>query len=476
MRLTRLLFFALLCCASFASLQAQSTTTATVLRPYITSISPQSLLAGVDSTVLTINGKRFQRGAAVYFNARKLTNVRIDGDSVIVAVVPAELTVNADVAVLLVENPDETKIGTRLSVRPEPCSPFGVASGGFGEIRPTSTFASTQPFTVQVLGTSFAGNIRAVLGGVELLVYSTSATSVMARVPAFFSSGQHLLQVIQREGCVLGKLMFIYPHDPIFAPAITRVNPIFFPPNGGNITITGVNFSTLATVRLGSTTLAIVSISETRIVAIVPPVGYSLFTTLSVTNPDGQVDTQTLGYIVDPNNLAPAITEISPPYLSANGGVLTITGADFSTQAIVRLGSSILTTISISANRIVAIAPPNLEYGRNSFVVSVTNPDGWYVSRIWGISVSVNISESQVHISPNPATTALTLETTLDRAATLTLTLRNILGEAVLQEHHTAASGRFATTLDVSALANGVYMLEVSDGTGGRWVQKVVKY
>jgi hypothetical protein len=45
----------------------------------------------------------------------------------------------------------------------------------------------------------------------------------------------------------------------------------------------------------------------------------------------------------------------------------------------------------------------------------------------------------------------------------------------VLEERHTAASGRFATTLDVSALASGVYVLEVSDGIG-RWAQKVVKY
>jgi hypothetical protein len=82
---------------------------------------------------------------------------------------------------------------------------------------------------------------------------------------------------------------------------------------------------------------------------------------------------------------------------------------------------------------------------------------------------------STTTLYPNPATTALTLETTLDRAATLTLTLRNVMGAPVLEERHTAASGRFSTTLDVSALASGVYVLEVSDGTG-RWAQKVVKY
>lgn len=134
-----------------------------------------------------------------------------------------------------------------------------------------------------------------------------------------------------------------------------------------------------------------------------------------------------------------------------------------------------LSIVSSTSNRIVAIIPPNLPL--TFYILSVVNSDGQsdFTTIVNPLSVNANIS-SFTTLSPNPATTALTLETTLDRSATLTLTLRNVMGAAVLEERHTAASGRFSTTLDVSALANGVYMLEVSDGTGGRWVQKVVKY
>lgn len=383
MRLTRLLFFALLCCASFASLQAQSTTTATVLRPYITSISPQSLLTGVDSTVLTINGKRFQRGAAVYFNARKLTNVRIDGDSVIVAVVPAELTVNADVAVLLVENPDETKVGLRIGV--------GTRNTGyFFSISPSTTTATFSTFTIRILGIGFAGVPRVFLGGSELIVTSTSGTQIRAQVPA------------------------------------------------------SLNFPGTYTVHLVQNRIAI-------------PVGSLTFVTSGL-------------------YASPAISRVSPSFLSSSGGNLTIEGTNFSRGVVVRLGSIQLTIVSMTSERIVATAPPNLGYFQRTFLLSVTNPNGEVAVTSWGVVTNVEANPNTTTLSPNPVTTALTLETTLDRAATLTLTLRNILGEAVLQERHTAASGRFATTLDVSALANGVYMLEVSDGTDGRWVQKVIKY
>ncbi len=474
MRLTRLLFCALLSCTSFVSLYAQSTTTATVLRPYITRISPESLLTGADSTVLTINGKCFQRGAAVYFNARKLTNVRIDGDSVIVAVVPGELTVNADVAVLLVENPDETRIGMRVWVRhicdiELPLRP---------RITPYTTNATMQAFRLTIANGAiqdFKPNSRLFLSGTPLTIIRNDGRTLIADVPATLNTvGTYALQLVPENVC-FNQIYTISLWAQ--APAITRVNPIFFPPNGGNITITGVNFSTLATVRLGSTTLAIVSISETRIVAISPPVGYRLFTTLSVTNPDGQIATQTLGYIIDPNDQqAPTITRLTPSVVCKNTQTnVTITGTNFIEGVRVLLGSLPLAIVSSSTNQIIITVPENIPLA--PYLLSVINPDGQYATQFLPLTcVGVNVYDTVSLVSPNPVTTALTLETTLDRAATLTLTLRNILGEAVLQERHTAASGRFATTLDVSTLANGIYLLEVSDGAGGRWVQKVVKY
>ncbi len=388
MRLTRLPLLALFFCASFVGLHAQSTTTATVLRPYITSLSPQSLLTGLDSTVLTINGKRFQRGAAVYFNARKLTNVRIDGDSVIVAVVPGELTVNADVAVLLVENSDETRIGMRVWVRhicdiELPLRP---------RITPYTTNATMQAFRLTVANGAvqdFKPNARLFLSGTPLTIIRNDGRTLIADVPAILNTvGTYALQLVPENVCFNQIYTISFALDPRTAPAITRVTPSILLPNSGNVTIEGINFSTSVRVFLDSFQLTIVSNNIARIVVAIPaslPFGDYL---ISVINPDGRTASQTIHY----------------------------------------------------------------------------GPD------------HVLVLSRTTTLSPNPVTTALTLETTIDRAATLTLTLRNILGEAVLQEHHAAASGRFTATLDVSTHANGIYLLEASDGAGGRWVQKVVKY
>ena len=358
MRLTRLLFCALLSCTSFVSLYAQSTTTATVLRPYITRISPESLLTGADSTVLTINGKCFQRGAAVYFNARKLTNVRIDGDSVIVAVVPGELTVNADVAVLLVENPDETKIGMRVRIF-DACFP-GPAIDVFADFtiaQPVTTNATMQAFTLRIAGAGFSLKTRVEFNGVPISFdpRSTNATFLLAEVPAYLNvPGSYFVRVQWEGGCAKIKPFTILPApDPATAPVITRIFPRY-----GNLPV-GANF--------------------------------------------------------------------------------TIEGLRFSTQATVRLGQIVLATVSIASERIVAIIPSNLATG--TYVLSVTNPDGLSAADIFFSNVLSVVSDISTTLSPNPVTTALTLETTLDRAATLTLTLRNILGEAVLQDHHAAPGG-----------------------------------
>jgi hypothetical protein len=179
--------------------------------------------------------------------------------------------------------------------------------------------------------------------------------------------------------------------------------------------------------------------------------------------------------IIPDDNVAPAITRVTPSSLSTNGGTIVITGAYFSNHVTVRLGSQNLTILSSNTRRITAIVPANLPIGY--YYLSVINLDGQSASQLFRLGVidDVLLSSQNTSLYPNPATTALTLETTLDRAATLTFTLRNVMGASVLEERHTAASGRFATTLDVSALASGVYVLEVSDGIG-RWAQKVVKY
>jgi hypothetical protein len=383
MRLTRLLFSALFGLLAAVALHAQSSTTATILRPYITSISPESLLTGADSTVLTIKGKRFQRGAEVFFNALKLTNTRLEGDSVLVIVIPARYTATPDIATLLLENPDQTKVGIRISI--------------------------LNPPPPQITLTYLSG---------------------------------------------------------------------ICPSTEQNLTISGTNFSAGAVVRIGGVLSSIVSLSSTTIIVVIPnSVNIYFGPQLTVTNPDGQESRRLI--ILPIIDYIPAISKIDPPSIVLGSTkTLVITGINFQVQCrpdlTVRLGQITLSTVSVEPNRIIVRLPDSLRAG--TYILSVTLFNGSVATQsISTLITGIKTEKENTTLYPNPATTALTLETTLDRVATLTLTLRNVMGAAVLEERHTAASGRFATTLDVSALASGVYVLEVSDGIG-RWAQKVVKY
>ena len=385
MKLLRFLLPVLLLPVFLTALHAQSNTTATVLRPYITSVSPSIISPGSPQAIITINGKRFQQGLEVYFSSQKLSQVSLTGDSLITATIPASLLIQPGQASLLVVNPDQTAIGFIV--------PIGVVINEISRIsiEPSVTLATLTAFTVRINGSGFNENTRVFLdgfGNTELRIISISPTLILAQVPASLNVPDfHVIVIVENNINVRGaRLTIIYqPHPP-----------------------------------------------------------------------------------------SPQITRVTPSILSATGGTITISGNGFSLGARVSFGSRQLTILSSSATQITAVVPANLSFGY--YLLSVVNPDGAAATQALGYGVnSVFAPSENTSLYPNPATTALTLETTLDRAATLTLTLRNVMGAAVLEERHTAASGRFATTLDVSALASGVYVLEVSDGVG-RWAQKVVKY
>jgi len=386
MKLLRFLLPVLLLPVFLTALHAQSNTTATVLRPYITSVSPSIISPGSPQTTITINGRRFQQGLEVYFSTQKLSQVFLAGDSLITATIPASLLIQPGQASLLVVNPDQTAIGFIV--------PIGVLRNETSRIsiEPSVTLATLTAFTVRISGSGFNGNTRVFLdglGGTELRILSISPTLLLAQVPASLNVPDfHVIVIVEN-----------------------------------NIIVQGAR--------------------------------------LTITSGGG-----------DP--LIPQITRITPSILSATGGTITISGFGFSLGARVFFGSQQLTILSSSATQITAVVPANLPFGY--IPIFVINPPGLVASQSinYGVNSVFAPSESTT-LYPNPATTALTLETTLDRAATLTLTLRNVMGASVLEERHSAASGRFSTTLDVSALASGVYVLEVSDGIG-RWAQKVVKY
>lgn len=89
-------------------------------------------------------------------------------------------------------------------------------------------------------------------------------------------------------------------------------------------------------------------------------------------------------------------------------------------------------------------------------------------------NVALRSETPDVSLTPNPASDALRITFTLPESVPVLMRMEDMLGRAVLRhEEQSAVQGMFATTLDVSRLAQGAYTLHVQSGRE-RWTRRVV--
>ena len=206
MRFSVMLLVSVVAMFAYQQLSAQSTTTATIILPYITEISPKNLTTGVDSTVVTIRGKNFQQGAKVFFNARLVNAIRAEGDSVLTVIVPGELTLVPDIAFMLIENPDRTRIGLRVAIVQGVHIPCRDTLNNRNSpaifilpptLLPNVTTASMSAFRLRVEAIGITGNTRIFLGTRELAIeaQTTSANSLNTIIPSEFNLSLSLIHI-----------------------------------------------------------------------------------------------------------------------------------------------------------------------------------------------------------------------------------------------------------------------------------------
>lgn len=89
-------------------------------------------------------------------------------------------------------------------------------------------------------------------------------------------------------------------------------------------------------------------------------------------------------------------------------------------------------------------------------------------------NVALRSETSDVSLTPNPASDALHITLALPESSPVLIRMEDMLGRTMLRyEEQSALQGAFATTLDVSRLAQGAYALHVQSGRG-RWTRRVV--
>ncbi|MBZ5537623.1 MAG: IPT/TIG domain-containing protein [Acidobacteriia bacterium] len=227
-----------------------------------------------------------------------------------------------------------------------------VMSPSISSVSPTigSTDGGT---TVTVYGYNFIVGATVNLGGVLATNRTViDNTRITASSPAH-AAGSVSVAVTNddgRTGTLPNAFTYVSP------PTVGGVSPNFGPISGGTaITITGANFQSGATVKLGGTPATNVSfVSGTSLTATTAAHAAGVVDVL-VTNPNGVSKALPGGYSY--NNPAPDISSLAPSSVFvANGAfTLTVNGSDFVSGLVVQVNGSGRATTFVSSNQVTAL-------------------------------------------------------------------------------------------------------------------------
>ncbi len=280
----------------------------------------------------------------------------------------------------------------------------GIAATPNPPSNPAPQVASISPNTgtasggtrVTITGTGFLSGATVSLGGTPATSVSlASSTSIMATTPAHAAGAANVMvtNTDAQSGTLAGGYAYTAPHP---APTVTAITPNSGTINGGTaVTIAGTGFLAGASVKLGGTSAAGVTIVSGTSITATTPAHAAGAVSVVVTNTDTQIGTLTNGYTyVDPSSPAPTVTAISPVSGTINGGTaIAITGTGFLTGATVKLGGTSATGVTVvNGNAITATTPA---HAAGAVSVVVTNAD----------TKSGTLTNGYTYTAPNPAPT-----------------------------------------------------------------------
>ncbi len=360
--------------------------------PTLTAVSPAS---GLPGATVTLTGTNFAAGATVSVGGAAWTVGSLAGTTIVVTVSAAT---PMGPQTVLVTNTD----GQSASV-----------ASGFNRLGPAPTITGVAPTSggmnggslVTVTGTNFAAGATVTIGGSSVFVTSLTATQIVG-ITGSGPIGLASVVVTNVDG-QSATLSSIYNYLG-GQPTISSVSPSSGPLAGGTfVTITGSNFNGGATVRFGSTAATSVTITFSSVTCL-SPAGSIGFSTVSVTNLDGQAGSLSGGF----NYLGPALTvtgvsPISGPF--GGGTTITIAGTNFFAGAIVTIDVANASVTSVSTSQVVAVTP-SLPVGPVN--VQVKNLDGQFATLAGGFN-ALGSAPTLSSVSPSSVPAATTTLVTI---------------------------------------------------------------
>ena len=425
--------------------------------PTVTAVSSTSRGEGATAQNLTVTGTGFQSGATTTFSG---TGITVNSTTFVNA---TTLTVNVTIggsatvgtSTITVTNPDAGS-ATSGSIFTVNAAPTVTA------VSPTSRDAGAVSQSLTVTGTGFVSGATTSFSGSNITVNSTTfvnATTLTVNIS--ISSGA---LVGTRAITVTNPDLGNGTSGSIFtvngAPTVTAVSPTSRDAGAvnQNLTITGTNFITGATVAFSTNGITVNSTTFNSATSLSVNISISSGATvgtrtITVTNGDGSVVTSGSIFTV---NAAPTVTAVSPSSRAqgTSNQSLTVTGTNFITGATATFsatGITVNSTTFVNATSLTVNVTVASNAATGAGTISVLNGDG-----------STATSGSIFTVNPPPTATSVS-PSSLDQGAisqALTLTGTGFeSGATVLATGSgvTVNSTAFvnSTTLTVTVSVNG---------------------
>ena len=370
-------------------------TTATGLLNYVASptigvISPATGIEG-GGTVVNITGTGFDNPPTptVTVGGVACTTLTINSSTDLDCTTPAG-TGSADIVI--------TTYGT-----------LGVTSTGGFTYDPPPTVTSVSPIigakgggtVITITGGNFVSAPTSItVGGVACgtITFTDAATvGCTTGLSATAGTAQNIV-VTNPDGQIgTGNTLFTY----LEPPTISSVTAGGKASGSETVTINGTDFQTTATVAIGGSTCTSPSATSTVITCQSPVLAGTASYNVVVTNPDGQIDTETNGW---QSQAEPTISGVTPSSGDITGGTsVTITGTNFESGLSVNFGVVPATVDSFSTTSLIVTAPTGIATGLVD--VQVVNPTSQSVtsSNAYTYNPAAPELDFQVgSLSPNP--------------------------------------------------------------------------
>jgi uncharacterized protein (TIGR03437 family) len=340
----------------------------------LSSLSPNSAIAGGAAFALTVNGSNFVSGATVMWNGSALSTTFIGG-SQLTASVSATLIASQGTPSVTVQNPGgATSNALTFTIS----GPLSVSS-----LSPNSATAGGAAFTLTVNGSSFVSGATVMWNGSAVSTTFVGGNQLTASVSAglIASQGTASVTVQNPGGATSNALTFTINSNQSGAASLSSLSPNSATAGGAAFTLTvnGSGFLSGATVQWNGSALSTSFIGGSQLTASVSAALIASQGTASVTvqNPGGATS-NALAFTINSNqSVESSLSSLRPSSVAAGASAFTLTvnGSGFLSGATLLWNGSPLFA-NFSGNQVTAYVTANLIASQGSVSISVRNPDG----------------------------------------------------------------------------------------------------